>query len=163
MKEKEVTGIKDANGLKITRQEAIVNLINNEHVGTQNELSSRLEEEGFTVTQATISRDIRELRLVKVADTDGNYHYEVSKPAEKAVDFSKFYSIFTASVYKVDYANNLVVVKCYTGMAQAVCATMDELDFQGIVGTVSGDDTILIVMRDERGAKKMVRTLKEIK
>lgn len=162
MKEKD-GGIRDANGLKLTRQEAIINLISNEHIGTQNELSVRLEEEGFTVTQATISRDIRELRLVKATDADGNYHYEVSKPPEKSGDYQKFHSIFTASVFKVDYANNLVIVKCYTGMAQAVCATMDELDFQGIVGTVSGDDTILIVMRDERGAKKLVRTLKEIR
>lgn len=163
MKEKEAVNFKEVNGLKITRHEAIINLIDNEYIGTQNELSRRLEEEGFAVTQATISRDIRELRLVKVADTEGNYHYEVGKSSEKVQDSNKFHSIFLASAHKVDYANNLVIVKCYTGMAQAVCATMDSLDWPEVVGTVAGDDTILIVARDDESAKNLVRTLKEIK
>ncbi|MEG1458016.1 MAG: arginine repressor, partial [Acetivibrio sp.] len=108
-------------------------------------------------------RDIRELRLVKVTDLDGNYHYEVSKVNDKTPDSNKFYSIFTAGVNKVDYANNLVVIKCYTGMAQAVCATMDGMEWSGIVGTVSGDDTILIVMRDEESAGNLVQKLREIR
>ncbi len=163
MKVKEIANAKDANNLKVTRQEAIINLIENEHVGTQNELLKRLEEAGFAVTQATISRDIRELRLVKVANPGGSYHYEISKSNDNSLDSNKFYSIFTAGVNKVDYANNLVVVKCFTGLAQAVCATMDGMDWPGIVGTVSGDDTILVVMRDEYCAMELVQKLKEIR
>ena len=121
-----------------------------------------MEEAGFLVTQATISRDIKELRLVKVANPEGSYHYEISKN-DNALDSNKFYSIFTAGVNKVDYANNLVVVKCFTGMAQAVCAIMDGMDLPGIVGTVSGDDTILVVMRDEHSAQDLVQKLKEIR
>ncbi len=162
MKEKDAMTLKD-NNLKNTRHNAIIQLIEEESIGTQNELSRRLEEEGFVVTQATISRDIRELRLVKVADAEGNYHYEIGKTSEKMPDTNKFHSIFLASAHKVDYANNLVVIKCYTGMAQAVCATMDSLEWSGIVGTVSGDDTILIVMRDENSAKELVKTLREIR
>lgn len=158
-----MSNTKELNSLKITRQEEILNLIENENISTQNELSKRLEEEGFAVTQATISRDIRELRLVKVADPNGNYHYAVGKPKEKYQASHKFYSIFLASVYKVDYANNLVVIRCYTGMAQAVCATMDSLEWAGVVGTVSGDDTILVVTRDDQIAAEMVKTLREIR
>ncbi|MFA9466828.1 MAG: arginine repressor [Velocimicrobium sp.] len=163
MKVKDTVSAKDANNLKITRQEAIINLIENEHVGTQNELLKRLEDAGFVVTQATISRDIRELRLIKAANPGGSYHYEISKSNDNSLDSNKFYSIFKAGVNKVDYANNLVVVKCFTGMAQAVCATMDGMDWPGIVGTVSGDDTILVVMRNEQSAKDLVQKLKEIR
>lgn len=162
MKEKEMNSAKENNSLKATRQAAIINLIENEHVGTQNELSRRLEELGFAVTQATISRDIRELRLVKVSTPGGSYHYEVGKGNERVPDSNKFYSIFKAGVHTVDYANNLVVIKCFTGMAQAVCATMDSMEWDDIVGTVSGDDTILIVMRNEKSAEEMLQKLKEI-
>lgn len=160
---KEMNNSKDSNSVKNARQEAILNLIENENIATQNDLSKRLEEEGFAVTQATVSRDIRELRLVKVADPAGNYRYAVGKPKEMYQASHKFYSIFLASVYKVDYANNLVVIRCYTGMAQAVCATMDSLEWQGVVGTVSGDDTILVITRDEQTAAELVKTLREIR
>ena len=152
----------DLQNIKMIRQEAILNLIENEYVSTQNDLLKRLEENGFIVTQATISRDMHDLRLTKVADSNGTYHYAVGKPKEKYQASHKFYSIFLASVFKVDYANNIVVIRCYTGMAQAVCATMDSMDWQGVVGTVSGDDTILVVMKDEKMAAEMVKTLKEI-
>lgn len=161
MRENEV--LKSKNNLKEVRQEAILNLIENERIATQNDLSKRLEESGFTVTQATISRDIRELRLVKVAEAGGEYHYAVGKTMEKYQASHKFYSIFLASVVKIDYANNLVVVTCYTGMAQAVCACIDSLEWQGVVGTVAGDDTILIITRDEQTATEMVKTLREIR
>lgn len=153
---------KELQNIKITRQQAILNLIEREYISTQNDLLRCLQEEGFLVTQATISRDIHDLRLMKVADSSGAYHYAVGKPKEKYQASHKFYSIFLASVFKVDSANNLVIIRCYTGMAQAVCATMDSMDWQGVVGTVSGDDTILVVMKDEKMAAEMVKTLKEI-
>jgi transcriptional regulator of arginine metabolism len=154
---------KDINTVKASRQELILELIEKENISTQNELSKRLEEAGFVVTQATISRDIRELRLIKVSDSDGSYHYEVGKPKEKYQATHKFYSIFMASVVKIDYANNLVVIHCYTGMAQAVCATMDSLEWPGVIGTVAGDDTILVITKDEETAYELVKTLREIR
>lgn len=160
---KDIKDVKNVNGLKMTRQEAILNLIENEKIATQNELSNRLEEEGFAVTQATISRDIKELRLVKVSNADGSYHYEVGKSNERFQSSSKFYSIFMASVIQIDSVNNMVVIKCYTGMAQAVCETMDNLDWPGIVGTLAGDNTILIVTRNDESARELVQILKEIK
>ncbi|MBE5902584.1 MAG: arginine repressor [Lachnospiraceae bacterium] len=148
---------------KEVRQQAILELINNEKISTQGDLSERLKEKGYPVTQATVSRDIRELRLVKVAEAGGDYHYAVGKTQEKYQASHKFYSIFLASVVKIDYANNIVVITCYTGMAQAVCACIDSLEWQGVVGTVAGDDTILMVMRDEQSAMEMVKNLREIR
>ncbi|MGN0169446.1 MAG: arginine repressor [Lachnospiraceae bacterium] len=160
---KQTGGSKEKNNAKEIRQEAILKLIENEKIATQNDLLERLTESGFLVTQATISRDIRELRLVKVAESGGAYHYAVGKTKEKYQASHKFYSIFLASVEKVDYANNLVVVTCYTGMAQAVCACIDSLEWQGVVGTIAGDDTILIITKDEQIAMEMVKNLREIR
>ncbi|MBE5905638.1 MAG: arginine repressor [Lachnospiraceae bacterium] len=160
---KERASVRTKGSAKEVRQEAILRLIENEKIATQNDLSRRLEESGFPVTQATISRDIRELRLVKVAEAGGDYHYAVGKTQEKYQASHKFYSIFLASVVKIDYANNLVVITCYTGMAQAVCACIDSLEWQGVVGTVAGDDTILMITRDEQTAAEMVKTLREIR
>lgn len=160
---KESSELKAKNNVKEIRQEAILKLIENERIATQNDLSRRLTECGFTVTQATISRDIRELRLIKVAESGGTYHYAVGKTKEKYQASHKFYSIYLASVEKVDYANNLVVVTCYTGMAQAVCACIDSQEWQGVVGTIAGDDTILIITRDEQIAMEIVKNLREIR
>ena len=144
------------------RRERIRQLIAAEHISTQMELSRRLEEEGFQVTQATVSRDIRELQLVKKSDGNGSYHYENSEPIEKYHAPSKFYSMFQSAVTSVDYAMNLVVIRTYTGMAQAVCATMDSVEWPGVLGTIAGDDTVLVVTRTEAVAKELVDTLKNI-
>ena len=153
---------KESGSAKLTRREAILRLIANERIATQNELSRRLEEEGFPVTQATISRDIRELRLVKTAG-NGGYYYEVGKPAEKYHAPHKFYSLYQALVRTVDYAQNLVVIHSDTGMAQAVCAAMDSLDWPGVLGTIAGDDTVLVITRDEECAAGLVQSLEEIR
>lgn len=153
---------REGSSVKIPRRETILKLIANENISTQNELSKRLEEEGFPVTQATISRDIRELRLVKTANSDGTYRYQVSRPQEKYQTSHKFYSIFRDSVTSVDYAQNLVVIHSYTGMAQAVCATMDGLEWPGVLGTIAGDDTILVITRDENCAAELVQSLRAI-
>ena len=117
---------------------------------------------GFDVTQATVSRDIKELRLVKTLGNDGKYRYTTSSH-DKASDMSfKFHSIFTESVNRVDYAQNLIVVKCYTGMANAACAALDAMYWNGIVGTISGDDTFLVVMRDEACAVELAGELKKL-
>lgn len=162
MTSKEKKDGRDANSMKTTRREAILKLIASEKIATQNDLSKRLEEEGFQVTQATISRDIRELRLVKTANSNGGYHYEVGKPSEKYHAPHKFYSIYQAAVRDVDFAQNLVVIHSDVGMAQAVCATMDAMEWPGVLGTLAGDDTVLVVTRDKACAEELVQTLREI-
>ncbi len=148
--------------MKAKRHAKILELIGNKHINTQEELQSELGKHGFQVTQATVSRDIKELRLIKSLSNDGSYHYTTHQK-EKGSDLSfKFHAIFAESVRGIDYAQNLVVVKCYTGMANAACAALDSIHWEGVVGTVAGDDTILVVMRSEAAAEKMIEDLNKL-
>ncbi len=148
--------------MKAKRHAKILELIGNKHINTQEELQAELSKSGFQVTQATVSRDIKELRLIKSLSNDGSYHYTTHQK-EKGSDLSfKFHAIFSESVRGVDYAQNLVVVKCYTGMANAACAALDSIHWDGVVGTIAGDDTILVVMRSEAAAEKMIEDLNKL-
>lgn len=148
--------------MKAKRHAKILELIGNKHINTQEELQAELSKNGFMVTQATVSRDIKELRLIKSLSNDGSYHYTTHQK-EKGSDLSfKFHAIFSESVRGVDYAQNLVVVKCYTGMANAACAALDSIHWEGVVGTIAGDDTILVVMRNEAYAEKMIEDLNKL-
>ena len=148
--------------MKTRRHAKILELISEKAIETQEELLRCLKQMGFDVTQATVSRDIKELRLVKTLGNDGKYRYTTSSH-DKASDMSfKFHSFFTESVNRVDYAQNLIVVKCYTGMANAACAALDAMYWNGIVGTISGDDTFLVVMRDEACAVELAGELKKL-
>ncbi len=147
--------------MKKKRHERILELINRYSIDTQEELLHRLRESGFAVTQATVSRDIKELRLVKVLSPDGKYRY--MSAAEKARDGDvKFNSLFQDSAVAVDHAQNIVTIKCLTGMANAVCAAMDALRWDGVVGTLSGDDTIFVLVRDETEAVRLADRLKSM-
>ena len=146
---------------KEKRRGVIRRIISQERIRTQNELSERLEQEGFQVTQATVSRDIRELRLVKVSDRNGHYYAETpSRDKYHASD--KFKAMYRGNAEKVERAQNLVVIRTPVGMAQAVCATMDSIEWPGVIGTLAGDDTVLIIAADEVAAKEVVSILKEI-
>ena len=136
--------------MKNQRQNLIMQIVKDENIGTQEELREALKRHGLKVTQATVSRDIKELSLVKTIGSDGNYKY--SLPALKK-DISD-------AVVSVDHALNTVVVKCHTGMAQAVCAKLDKLGLDNIVGTLAGDDTIFILMRTEKDASHMAEELR---
>lgn len=137
--------------MKTRRHAKILELIKEYDIETQDELLRYLRESGFDVTQATVSRDIKELRLVKALSHAGKYKY--STGSETVNDMSsKFYSLFADSVLSVDSAMNMVVIKCMTGMAQAVCAAMDAMYWQGFLGTLAGEDTIFIVCRSEAAA-----------
>ena len=138
--------------MKANRHTKIVELINRFPITTQEELLEYLKEEGFDVTQSTVSRDIKKLRLTKALDQNGKYRYQA--PSQK-VNTSKngFFSLVDTSVTSVDYAMNMVVVKTYAGMAHAVCAAFDSMEFDSIVGTIAGDDTIFIVCKTEESAK----------
>ena len=138
--------------MKSNRHTKIVVLINRFPITTQEELLEYLKEEGFDVTQSTVSRDIKKLRLTKALDSNGKYRYQA--PSQNLnVAKNGFFSLIDTSVVSVDYAMNMVVVKTYAGMAQAVCAAFDSMQYDSIVGTIAGDDTIFIVCKNEESAR----------
>ena len=137
-------------------------LVSENRISTQMELTERLQRAGFAVTQATVSRDIRELRLVKIADGNGRFHYENSAASEPIHASGKFFTMFQGAVIGVEAARNLIVIKTQTGMAQAVCATMDNLEWPQIVGTIAGDDTILVITHTEEEAENLQNALRDM-
>ena len=148
--------------MKAKRHAKILELISEYEIDTQEELLRRLREQGFDVTQATVSRDIKELRLVKTLSGDGRYRYATGAK-ESSVDMSfKFHAIFSESVNSVDCAGNIVVIKCYTGMANAACAALDSIHWNGVVGTLAGDDTIFVLIRSEERAIELMSELKNL-
>ena len=137
--------------MKKNRHEAIIALIEKEEIGTQEELMLKLNELGYKVTQATVSRDIKQLKLIKTPVSSGQYKYTCA--ASGAEDYSgKYYSILVHSVTSVNYAGNMAVIKCYAGMAQAACAAVDNLNVDNVIGTLAGDDTIFLLCKDEESA-----------
>lgn len=145
--------------MKTKRQSKILEFVKNSNVETQDDLLRLLREDGYNVTQATISRDIKELRLVKSLGSDGKYHY-VAATQEYSPDFpSRFFTIFNEAVIDVDNGMNTVCIHCHTGMAQAVCASMDSMHFPGIIGTLAGDDTIFILCSSTEEAVALVKEL----
>ena len=147
--------------MKKNRHEAILSLISQQDIGTQEELMQKLNDLGYKVTQATVSRDIKYLKLIKTPVASGQYKYSYVNSENE--DFSgKYYSILSHSVTSVDYAGNMAVVKCYSGMANAACAAMDSLDIDNIVGTLAGDDTIFVLCRDETSAGNFKNYIEKI-
>lgn len=143
--------------MKIKRQAKILELIRNEDIGTQEELSARLLEEGYTATQATISRDIRELELTKVT-VDGHQKYAV--PARKNDDKSdRLVRVLRDSFISMDTAGNILVVNTGSGLAMAAAAAIDSLDFPEIVGCIAGDDTIFCAIKDAGEAEEVMAKL----
>lgn len=144
---------------KEERQQAIVDLVEQNVIKTQMELLDRLGQAGYKVTQATISRDIRELQIGKSADENGHYKYVITRKPET---FKRFEMLFGDSVLQVDYAGYTVLVKCHTGMANAVCEVFDgeNLDWGDVVGTMSGDNTFAVYMRTEDEARRLCAQLK---
>ncbi len=147
--------------MKTKRHSKILELISERDINTQEELLAYLKAAGFDVTQATVSRDIKELRLVKTMVSDGKYRYAPSVSDSNA-DIGTKYAVFNQSTKSVDCAGNMVVVKCFTGMANAACAVLDAMNHEGVVGTLAGDDTIFVLMRDEKSATTLVGKIKEL-
>jgi transcriptional regulator of arginine metabolism len=147
--------------MKYSRHAKILELIEKYQIETQEELADRLKEHGMDVTQATISRDIKELRLIKVMVDDDHYKYAPVSHTEGSIT-NKLLTIFTESFVRCDYANNIVVVKTLPGMAQASASAVDSLKWPEIVGTIAGDDTILIVCRAELIAEELVNKLSKM-
>ena len=147
--------------MKTKRHSRILELISEQDITTQEELLQWLRKSGFNVTQATVSRDIKELRLVKTLGSTGRYRYSASGGEEENGVGTK-YAVFSQSVKSVDYAGNMIVIRCYTGMANAACAVLDAMHHAGVVGTLAGDDTIFILMRDERLSIGFVEEIKKL-
>ncbi len=134
--------------MKSKRQQEILELIENEIIFTQEDLQYALIKRGFQVTQSTVSRDIKELRLVKGHDANGNYRYK--SVAAQSVDIQPtvhYHDMLSRGVISVDFALNNIVVKCYSGMASSVCVAIDSLFGSRMLGSLAGEDTVIIVTR----------------
>lgn len=143
---------------KKARQTAILKVISENEVETQNELRQLLEERGISVGQATLSRDIRELSLVKrLNENDVNCYYS----GLSSVNVS-YNSIFAQAVLSMDYAGNIVVLKCRAGLANAVGAVIDDRDFPTVMGTIAGDDTVFILTKTDNHAVQLLTDLKRL-
>lgn len=138
--------------MKPNRQAKILELIENKEIETQEQLLSELEQCGFTTTQATISRDIKELRIIKELGKNGIYRYSVNSRQPDNSSAAKLNSIFRQCVVSCDHAQNIVVIKTMPGMASAACSAIDNMDFDTIIGTLAGDDTAFLLLRDTSSA-----------
>ena len=147
--------------MKIERQAKILELIVKNEIGTQEELTTKLEEAGFNATQATISRDIREMKLTKVADGAGKLRYVAFKTTEDNLN-EKYIRIFLDGFISMDNAQNILVVKTVSGMAMAVAAALDHMDFPEIVGSIAGDDTIMCAIRSIDDTVTLMGKLKKL-
>ncbi|MBE6586247.1 MAG: arginine repressor [Ruminococcaceae bacterium] len=147
--------------MKKKRLDKIIEIITAHEVETQDELITYLRAEGFDVTQATISRDIRELKLTKVMTGRGNYRYIMPELGQDVKGLHLSHALSDA-ITRVAYAENIVVVHTYPGMAQAVALEVDRLNHGGILGSVAGDDTIFIVTSDKHCAHTVSEEIKEL-
>lgn len=144
--------------MKRKRQEKILSLISERDIETQEELCNALKEAGFAVTQATVSRDIRELRITKIPMENGGQRYS-SRNRERSGSDDRNQTILREAVVSVDTAGNLLVIKCISGMAMAVAAAIDSMDFQEIVGSIAGDDTVMCALKSEKNAEILMRRI----
>lgn len=143
---------------KKQRHAAILSIIMENEVETQQELQILLKQAGIRITQATISRDMRELKISKGLSENGVNCY-FSAAAGRTPEYN---SLFSQAVLSLDYAMNTVVIKCRAGLANAACAVLDEQDFGFVVGTIAGDDTIFVLTRTENHAVQLIELLKKM-
>ena len=150
--------------MKGNRQQKILEIIKEQIILTQDDLQIALQHAGYNVTQSTVSRDIKELRLLKGRDSDGNYRY-LSPAADNAGgnhSNARYAEMISHSVIDVQYALNDVVIKCYNGMAQSVCIAVDALFNDKMLGTIAGDDTILAIVHSETEAETLTSEIKAL-
>ena len=147
--------------MKSQRQERILELIAKYEIETQEDMMSRLQSEGFKVTQATVSRDLKELKLTKTLTARGTYRYTANMLRQRAGG-AKLNSAMVDSIIQVEYSLNNVVIKTYPGLAQAVASGVDALNMHSILGCVAGDDTIIIVTRDVESSQEIAQTLTQL-
>jgi transcriptional regulator of arginine metabolism len=149
--------------MKTNRQSKIIEIIQKNEVETQDELSALLEKDGFRVTQATVSRDIRELKLTKIPTAGGRQKYAVITDASENLS-KKYERVLREGFLSMDMAQNILVIKTVSGMASAVCAAIDAMKMREIVGSIAGDDTIMCAIRtvdDTYAVMKKIRRIVE--
>ena len=147
--------------MKIARHAQILKLISQYDIETQEELAQKLEETGFAVTQATVSRDIRQLKLTKVPKENGGFRYAVLQNTAPEMG-ARYVRVLKGAFVSGDVAKNILVVKTVSGMAMAAAKVLDELNWPEIVGCIAGDDVIMCVTRDDDSALLILERLKKI-
>lgn len=146
--------------MKNKRHQAIAALIEKYRIRTQEELAERLKEAGFEVTQATVSRDIRQMNLKKISEAGGKSYYAMAK--DEVPLRGAYGNVLKESLVSVEVAMNLLVLKTHPGMAMAVAAAVDALAFEEILGTIAGDDTVMVAVRTAEEAKTVQKRFREI-
>lgn len=147
--------------MKIMRHSMILELINMKPIETQEELAEELKKNGVDVTQATVSRDIKELKLIKVLGSNGKYKYASISSVEKFAS-NNLVNIFTQTVVSIEYVDNFIVIKTISGSASAAAEALDSLSLDGIAGTIAGDNTIFILARSVTLAQEITQRIKKI-
>ena len=145
--------------MKSSRQTKILEIISRSDIETQNQLMEALQREGVKSTQATVSRDIKELRLVKELSPEGRYRYVPAAKDELADYEMRLRTIFRESVTSYAEAQNLIVIKTLPGLANAACSTLDSMNIPNLVGTIAGDDTAFLAMKDVESARELLREI----
>ena len=148
--------------MKSQRQAKILEIIANKNIETQEQLLAELQAAGFRGTQATISRDIKELRIVKELTSLGTYRYTISASDLGSSFSARLNTIFRECVISFDYAQNIIVVRTLPGLASAAGSAIDAMNLHSIVGTLAGDDTVMIVMRDTNAAATLCGEIKSL-
>ena len=148
--------------MNLDRQAMILEIIAQENIETQEQLLTRLQARGLRCTQATISRDIKQLHLVKEPAGQGVYKYAVSGNRTTLNVAAKLRTIFRECIVSIDYAQNIVVVKTMPGLANGACSALDNMDMNDIVGSLAGDDTALLVMRNTEAAELLCQEIKDM-
>ncbi len=147
---------------KSNRHAQIRRIIENETIGTQEELVRRLNEEGFAVTQATASRDIKELRLTKMATDTGEIRYVIPHADTPGLNNGRFVRVLSEAFVSMEQAENLLVIKTASGMAMAAAAALDSLKLKGVVGCIAGDDTIMCAIRTKNEVSDVIKNLNRL-
>ncbi len=148
--------------MKYKRHEMIKKLIAERGVETQGELARLLNEAGFEVTQATVSRDIRELKLVKHTSNDGKLVYTLKQPVNPELSKS-LNRVFAGGIISIDSAQNIIVIKTLPGMAMAIAAALDAMNEPEIIGSIAGDDTVFCAIKSEKKVNLIIEKLKSIR
>jgi len=147
--------------LKIRRQKKILELVEQNVIRTQEELAEALKNAGFDVTQATVSRDIKELGLVKIPFKKDSYRYALPQKTVSAASVERLKRLFADAVSSYEQSENLIVIKTLPGAAQGVASAIDQVSFPEILGTIAGDDTILIIARNRDDVSKLLTRFDE--
>ena len=147
--------------MKIARHAEIIKLISQYEIETQEELAERLNENGFSVTQATVSRDIRQLNLTKMPSENGKFRYVLMQKQDQKIS-EKYARVLKDAVVSMDVAQNILVVKTVSGMAMAAAAALDELNWKEIVGCIAGDNTIMCAVRSLEEAVQVLEKLRKM-